>query len=152
MISKAQFLSLRTLYYSKISSCCNVSTITLEFLSVQYADPVDSFMGEGVVTAASTHTLKCFYRYVRGGDKMREKEGVKIGTELVIYISSIDLKVATGSEYLPAAMLTALQKMRITFLGQRFEIMEVTPWEPMELVDDGLACVTYQFSLKHIVL
>jgi len=150
MISQAQYESFRELFYNRVVTETNGADITLQFIGVAYGDSVDQFLGEGVRTVTSQHTLKCLYRWVKS-DKMRENMGVTVDTSVVAYISPIELQAKTGSASIPAEMMSSFRRMKVQFIGKTFEIIRVTEVEPMVL-QGGVMCIAYQFDLKDLVV
>lgn len=150
MISQGQYESFRQLFFDRITESSNGAEITLKFIDVAYADTVQQFLGEGAQTVDNQYVLKCLYRWMRS-DKQREREGVSLDTDIIVYISPLELFNKSGSASIPANFMKAFQKMKIAFLGKEFEIVRVTEVEPMVL-QSGVMCIAYQFNLKYVVL
>jgi hypothetical protein len=150
IIPQAQYESLRQLFFDKITDGDNKALFTLQFVDVAYADRRGQFLGEGEESDAGTYQFQCFYRWMRN-DKMRERSGVETDVDMVIYISPIDLFKKTGSYSIPENYMKAFAKMRVTFIGEQFEIKKVVEVEPMA-VDGGRTCIAYQFDLKDLVV
>lgn len=150
MISQQQYESFRQLFFDRITESSNGAEITLKFLNVTYGDTVEQFLGEGTQAVANQYVLKCLYRWMRS-DKQREREGVSTDTDIIVYISPLELFNKSGSASIPANLMTAFQRMKISFIGKEFEIVRVTEVEPM-ILQTGVMCIAYQFNLKYVVL
>lgn len=150
MITQAQYESFRKLFFDRVTESTNGAQITLEFIGVTYTDGIDQFLGEGTRTVTDSYTLQCLYRWTRN-DKMREKAGVSLDTDIIVYISPIDLFNKAGFSSIPADKMKAFQKMKVQFIGKTFEILRVVEVEPMVL-QSGVMCIAYQFNLKELVV
>ena len=134
------------MFYNKLTSCCNPSSITLNFIKVTSTGSFTDFTVDSKREVEQEVVLRCFYmRNI--SDKQREKFGITQSTTDVVYISPIELEKKLGSKVLPDYVRNSYAQVTVSFLGKHHEIDSIIDLEPMH---DGKehTCLAYQMNLK----
>lgn len=147
MLPAGKFAELQKLFFCKVTSGCNVSSIDINYIKVESGNSFTRFTGDGKRSVEKTVNLKCFYKR-NISDKDREKMGVNQDVTTVVYISPLDLKNKTGSPVFSQNVLNSYAGVLVEFIGKIYEIESIIDLEPMF---DGKewVCLAYQLNLKN---
>ena len=147
MVSAEKFAKLQRLFFQKVTSGCNVSTVDLKFIEVSSESALTKFTGDGKRTVKKSVNLKCFYKR-NISDKDREKMGVSQDVTSIVYISPLDLNAKTGSMSFDDDITESYSGIMVEFIGKLYQIESIIDLEPMF---DGKewVCLAYQINLKN---
>lgn len=147
MVSAEKFAKLQRLFFQKVTSGCNVSTVDLKFIETSSESALTKFTGDGKRTVKKSVNLKCFYKR-NISDKDREKMGVNQEVTSIVYISPLDLKAKTGSMSFDDDITKSYSGIMVEFIGKLYQIESIIDLEPMF---DGKewVCLAYQINLKN---
>ncbi len=146
MITANKFRELQQLFFTKVTACCNPSTVTLKFIKTVSTGRFTDFVGDGLRSVDKEVVLKCFYmRNI--SDKQRENIGVTQDVTDIVYISPLDLKKHYGSNQFPDYVRSAFSDLSVSFLGKHYEILNIIDLEPMQMGKEYV-CLAYQLNLK----
>lgn len=147
MINIGKFKQLQALFFSKVVSSCNPSTIKVNFIEVTSHNPFTDFTGDSARNVKTSFELKCFY--IRNiSEKQREKMGITEDVDSVVYVSPLELRAKIGTDNFPDYVRNSYSQMSIDFLGKHQEIVSIVDLEPMQN-GNTFMCLAYQINLKN---
>jgi len=145
MITPSKFAQLQKLFFSKVTTCCNPSTVTLNFIKLTTNGDYADFTGDSERDIDQEITLRCFYDR-NLSDKRREKYGVSTEVTDIVFISPLELKAKYGNIRFPEYILSSFSQISVGFLGKHYEIDNIIELEPMHNGKEWV-CLAYQINL-----
>jgi len=134
------------MFFNKVTSCCNPSTIKLKFIKSISTGSYTDFTGDSIRELDKEVELKCFYlRSI--SDKQREKTGVSQEVTDIVYVSPIELEKKYGTNKFPDYVRNAYSNISIEFIGGHYEILDIRELEPMHNGKEYV-CLAYQINMK----
>lgn len=146
MITPSKFKELQKLFFQKVGSCCNPTSLKLKFVAVTSTNSYDEFTGDGERSVDKEVDLKCLYlRNI--SDKQREKTGVSQDVTDIVYISPLELEAKYGSQKFPDYVRNAYSHLIVELFGNSYSVVNIQELEPMP-VGKEYVCLCYQMNLK----
>ena len=121
MLGKTHYQDIRQIYFSRLAQ--QTSEVLIEKSSIVEIDDYSNFIGENKVIWNDNTLFKCLY-IITDTPAEREKYGVSDDTNIVFYLSDIELINKTGINTFSEEILRTKSGIRINF-NKRLYIAEI---------------------------
>ena len=146
MLTLTTYQTLQRTFFCRVTDPNNRALVTLEIPEMLSAGSFTDFTGEDDELAVESYTMQCLYKR-RIDDKARKKFGIEEKVSTLVYISPLQLKKLTGSEFLDPKIMANQSRIRVKLFNVSYLVTQIVEHEPMEHNGRSYA-ISYEFRLS----